>query len=68
MLIIGRTINRSSNPVKSIQKIIKDIENELKKPKLKFVVINNSKSAKASKDSDFVGFVFYQKSPRFIMQ
>ena len=32
ILIIGRTINKSSNPIKSIQKIIKNIENELKNP------------------------------------
>ena len=49
ILVIGRTINRSSNPVKSIQKIIKNIENELKKPKLKFVeliILNQQKLVK----------------------
>ncbi len=32
ILVIGRTINKSNNPIKSIQKIIKNIENELKNP------------------------------------
>ncbi len=36
------------------------------KTQIKICGINNSKSAKACKGADFVGFVFYQKSPRFI--
>ncbi|MBS91907.1 MAG: phosphoribosylanthranilate isomerase [Rickettsiales bacterium] len=36
------------------------------KVKIKVCGISNEKSAKAAKDADFIGFVFYQKSPRFI--
>ena len=36
------------------------------KTQIKICGINNSKSIKACKGADFVGFVFYQKSPRFI--
>ena len=37
-----------------------------KKLKIKICGINDKKSAKASKGADFIGFVFYQKSSRFI--
>ena len=34
--------------------------------KIKICGINNEGAAIAAKDADFIGFVFYQKSPRFI--
>ena len=37
-----------------------------KKLKIKICGINDIKSAKASKGADYIGFVFYQKSSRFI--
>ena len=65
ILVIGRPITKSKNPLNSIEKLLKILimENNLS---IKICGINNKETAKVCNDVDYVGFVFYQKSTRFV--
>ena len=65
LIIVGRPITASVDPIKSIEDILKDIREKLK-VEIKICGINTIESAMASKGAKYVGFVFCEKSPRFV--
>ena len=65
ILVIGRPITRSVDPLNSIKQIIENIEMS-NSVSIKICGINNSESAKACTNADYVGLVFFQKSVRFV--
>ena len=59
ILVIGRSITKSKNPLNTLKKILENINDE-NKVLVKICGINDSTSAKACVNVDYVGLVFYQ--------
>ena len=66
MLVIGRPITCSRDPIRAIEEIILNITKEQNYGKLKICGITDFETLEVCKEVEFLGLVFYQKSPRFI--